>query len=70
MAWCIQSWSELNSQWAEPGAGSKQPVPGTALGNLPACMVKGVLLVAAASHRDIMEKQEKPLGAFLGVCFG
>lgn len=33
-------------------------------------MVEGALLVAAASHRAIMEKEEKPLGAFFGMCFG
>lgn len=29
-------------------------------------MVEGALLLAAASHRDITEKEEKPLGAFFG----
>lgn len=33
-------------------------------------MVEGALFIAAASHRDITEKEEKPLGAFLGMCFG
>lgn len=61
--------------WAKFTAGIgwcwiKAACPCTALGILPACMVEGALLVAAASHRDIMEKEEKPLGAFLGMCIG